>query len=388
MKLKLTAVSTTIMLGLGSAFAIPSVKAETNQSSVQSGINNANSAISQYQSQLDQLNAEVARADQAYNDNEKVIADTQKKITDTEAQVAQLNQQISTIQDRITKRNDILKKRAQSIQESGGTVSYLDVLMGSSSFGDFIDRVGAVSTMVQADQDIIKQQMADKQEVEKKQEVVGKELASLKSMKTDLEGMQQQILQQKAQNDALKADLQNKQTDKIAERAQLQQQQRDLAAQAIKAAQAPQAKSNNSNSGNINLSVPKVSGSINDVISAGYKLIGNSTYVFGGGRTQSDIANGRFDCSGFVHWAFAQAGYNIGSSTDALVNSGSRVSPSDMRPGDLVFFDTYKRDGHVGIYLGGGNFIGCQNSTGVAVANLTSGYWKGVFNGHVVRIIN
>jgi cell wall-associated NlpC family hydrolase len=207
-------------------------------------------------------------------------------------------------------------------------------------------------------------------------------------MKTDLEGMQQQILQQKAQNDALKADLQNKQTDKIAERAQLQQQQRDLAAQAIKAAQAPQAKSNNSNSGNINLSVPKVSGSINDVISAGYKLIGNSTYVFGGGRTQSDIANGRFDCSGFVHWAFAQAGYNIGSSTDALVNSGSRVSPSDMRPGDLVFFDTYKRDGHVGIYLGGGNFIGCQNSTGVAVANLTSGYWKGVFNGHVVRIIN
>lgn len=376
------------MLGLGSAFAIPSVKAETNQSSVQSGINNANSAISQYQSQLDQLNAEVARADQAYNDNEKVIADTQKKITDTEAQVAQLNQQISTIQDRITKRNDILKKRAQSIQESGGTVSYLDVLMGSSSFGDFIDRVGAVSTMVQADQDIIKQQMADKQEVEKKQEVVGKELASLKSMKTDLEGMQQQILQQKAQNDALKADLQNKQTDKIAERAQLQQQQRDLAAQAIKAAQAPQAKSNNSNSGNINLSVPKVSGSINDVISAGYKLIGNSTYVFGGGRTQSDIANGRFDCSGFVHWAFAQAGYNIGSSTDALVNSGSRVSPSDMRPGDLVFFDTYKRDGHVGIYLGGGNFIGCQNSTGVAVANLTSGYWKGVFNGHVVRIIN
>jgi peptidoglycan hydrolase CwlO-like protein len=388
MKLKLTAVSTTIMLGLGSAFAIPSVKAETNQSSVQSGINNANSAISQYQSQLDQLNAEVARADQAYNDNEKVIADTQKKITDTEAQVAQLNQQIATIQDRITKRNDILKKRAQSIQESGGTVSYLDVLMGSSSFGDFIDRVGAVSTIVQADQDIIKQQMADKQEVEKKQEVVGKELASLKSMNTDLEGMQQQILEQKAQNDALKADLQNKQTDKIAERAQLQQQQRDLAAQAIKAAQAPQAKSNNSNSGNINLSAPKVSGSINDVIQAGYKLIGNSTYVFGGGRTQSDIANGRFDCSGFVHWAFAQAGYNIGSSTDALVNSGSRVSPSDMRPGDLVFFDTYKRDGHVGIYLGGGNFIGCQNSTGVAVANLTSGYWKGVFNGHVVRIIN
>ncbi len=376
------------MLGLGSAFAIPSVKAETNQSTIQSGINNANSSISQYQSQLDQLNADLARAEKAYNDNEKMIANTQKKISDTEGQVQQLNQQIATIQDRIAKRNEILKKRAQSIQESGGTVSYLDVLLGASSFGDFIDRVGAVSTMVQADQDIIKQHMADKQEVEKKQELVGKELASLKSMKTDLEGMQQQILAQKSQNDALKADLQNKKQDKIAERAQLQQQQRDLAAQAMNAVQSTQGTSNRSNSGNINLSVPQVGGGLKTVITAGYKYIGNSVYVFGAGRTQSDIANGRFDCSGFVHWAFAQGGYNVGSSTDALVNDGVSVSPSDMRPGDLVFFDTYKKDGHVGIYLGGGKFIGSQCNSGVSIADLTTGYWKSVFRGHVVRVAN
>ena len=36
-----------------------------------------------------------------------------------------------------------------------------------------------------------------------------------------------------------------------------------------------------------------------------------------------------------------------------------------MQPGDLVFFDTYKRDGHVGIYIGNGKFIGAQTSTGL-----------------------
>ena len=58
-----------------------------------------------------------------------------------------------------------------------------------------------------------------------------------------------------------------------------------------------------------------------------------------------------------------------------------------MRPGDLVFFDTYKKDGHVGIYLGNGNFIGSQSSTGVAIASMTSGYWKQHFSGHVRRVI-
>jgi cell wall-associated NlpC family hydrolase len=57
-----------------------------------------------------------------------------------------------------------------------------------------------------------------------------------------------------------------------------------------------------------------------------------------------------------------------------------------MKPGDLVFFDTYKKDGHVGIYVGGGQFIGAQSSTGVAIANMSSGYWADHFSGHVVRI--
>jgi cell wall-associated NlpC family hydrolase len=121
-------------------------------------------------------------------------------------------------------------------------------------------------------------------------------------------------------------------------------------------------------------------------ITAGYKYIGNSTYKFGGGRTASDIANGLFDCSGFVAWAYKQAGVNLPASTDALKGAGRQVSKSQIQPGDLVFFNTYKTDGHVGIYVGGGKFIGSQSSTGVAIANMESGYWAGVFNGRVVRV--
>lgn len=392
MNKKLTALSTTIILGLGSAFAAPSVMAESNQAS----FSNVDSQIAQSKSDLTKLNEQVSRVEKAINDNNNMIVDTERKIKDSQSEVQQLQQEITTINERIQKRNEVLKKRAQTLQETGGNVNYLDVLLGASSFKDFIDRVGAVTTIVQADQDAMKQQELDKQDVEKKQTSVQKKLTDLTSMKEDLVGMREGILEQKAQNDALKAELKKKLQDGLAEKAQLQQQGQSRALKTEQIADTQTAntpsstksntKSSESDSTSINISVPKSSGSINDITTAGYKYIGNSVYVFGGGRSAYDIAHGRFDCSGFVHWAFAQAGYNIGTSTDSLKNSGTRVSFSQARPGDLVFFNTYKTDGHVGIYLGGGKFIGSQSSTGVAIADLTTGYWHDHFNGRVVRI--
>ncbi|UJJ74899.1 putative structural protein [Bacillus phage BM-P1] len=65
--------------------------------------------------------------------------------------------------------------------------------------------------------------------------------------------------------------------------------------------------------------------------------------------------------------------------------SSKSVAKSKIKQGDIVYFDTYKADGHVGIYLGAGKFIGCQSSTGIAAANMNSGYWWQKFNGRVLR---
>lgn len=107
----------------------------------------------------------------------------------------------------------------------------------------------------------------------------------------------------------------------------------------------------------------------------------NTTYVFGGGRTLSDIQSGRFDCSSWVRQVFSQCAINLGSmtgtTTDTLVKEGSSVgSVLMLQPGDLVFWNTYKRNGHVGIYVGGGQAIACNTSKGVSYIDMSSSYWS------------
>jgi cell wall-associated NlpC family hydrolase len=205
--------------------------------------------------------------------------------------------------------------------------------------------------------------------------------------------MQAQIEEQKAQSEALKQQLVRQENASESEIAAYKREQEELRAasfatlQTAAASVQPQASKVTTQLSSTPAAAP-VSGNLGTVISAGYKYIGNSTYKFGGGRTSYDISRGYFDCSGFVSWAFRQGGISVGASTDVLKNTGTRVSFSQIQPGDMVFFNTYKTDGHVGIYIGGGKFIGSQSSTGVGIASMTSGYWANTFNGRVMRVAN
>ena len=130
---------------------------------------------------------------------------------------------------------------------------------------------------------------------------------------------------------------------------------------------------------------------IEKAIATGMPLVGNSPYVWGGGRNPYDIAHRRFDCSSFIHWIFSEAGINLGDYrsvvTDSLARQGRAVDVSEIKRGDIVFFNTYKYNGHVGIYLGNGDFLHCGTSKGVWIDNMKSSYWSSVFTGHVRRIV-
>lgn len=78
-----------------------------------------------------------------------------------------------------------------------------------------------------------------------------------------------------------------------------------------------------------------------------------------------------FDCSGLMHWAFKKANINIGRTTYDQINSGVEVSVNSAKPGDLLFYSDL---GHVGMYIGNGQWIESPNSgKTIRIANVPWG---------------
>ncbi|WP_082631246.1 C40 family peptidase [Gracilibacillus massiliensis] len=402
--------SVVVLTVMSSLFFVQTVSAETEEeiqaqrSELQSDIDNKEEELKEIKAELVKLNEDIIRYDEAIEANEEVIAETEEKMQSVEAEAEELEQKIADIQKNIDRRSDILKERISSLQENGGSSSYIEVVFGATSFVDFIDRVSLVHKITQADQDLLESQEQDKLEVEKGKVELDNKLEDLESMKAEYEEMQKQIVAQKEENEELKEELSKKEEENsdVLDDLKIEDQVLANKEKALKEAEEQVAnnssseRSNQSNGSTNNSAIQQYansssapasasSGALQTAMTVGNRYIGNSVYVFGGGRTASDIANGRFDCSGFVSWAFRQAGINLPASTSGLSSVGTKVSMSEAKPGDLVFFNTYKTNGHVGIYLGNNKFIGAQSSTGVAIASM-SGYWSSTFSGHVRRV--
>ncbi len=101
-------------------------------------------------------------------------------------------------------------------------------------------------------------------------------------------------------------------------------------------------------------------------------------YVYGGTSPYG------FDCSGFVQYVYSQCGYYISRTAQPQYSDGYYVSYSDLQPGDLVFFSatdgsaySSSIDGisHVGIYIGGGDFVHAGGSC-VKITSLNDGWYS------------
>jgi cell wall-associated NlpC family hydrolase len=99
----------------------------------------------------------------------------------------------------------------------------------------------------------------------------------------------------------------------------------------------------------------------------------NTPYVWGGS------APGGFDCSGLVMWAYAQVGVSLPHSSYAQYGAGVPVSRDQLQPGDLVFFDGL---GHVGIYIGGDQFVHAPHTGDVVkISSLSEGWYTSTYVG-------
>ena len=90
-----------------------------------------------------------------------------------------------------------------------------------------------------------------------------------------------------------------------------------------------------------------------------------------------------FDCSGLVKFVYGTDGIDVPRDLSGQLAHG-RVEPSELQPGDLVFFQNTYRAGlsHSGIYVGDGRFVhAADERRGVVVSDVAEGYWASRYYG-------
>jgi NlpC/P60 family len=115
-----------------------------------------------------------------------------------------------------------------------------------------------------------------------------------------------------------------------------------------------------------------------DLVSTAIGFLG-IPYLRGGNSAETG-----FDCSGFVRAIYKDTiGLILPRSADQQANATQKIDRSELKPGDLVFFNTLKRSfSHVGIYMGEGKFIHSPRSgSSVRIEDMRIPYWNVRFDG-------
>ncbi|MCI1665100.1 MAG: NlpC/P60 family protein [Atopobiaceae bacterium] len=315
------------------------------------------------QAQLDDANNHLNDLyDQAEQISEQ-LNDTQVQLDSTNQQIDQTQSDIDAKQSELDAAQDTLSKRVSSDYKSGG-VSFLSIILDSSSFDELVSNIYYSDKVNEADADNI-QKVKD----------IKEDLASQKSSLEDQKQQQQELLdQQQQQQDELTAQANEQQSyvDGLSQEVQQKMAEEKAAAEeaarkkaeeeAAAAAQAAAASSSSTSGPSADYSgnSPLSGDARSTIVSTAYSKVG-CAYVWAAGGPSS------FDCSGLVQYCYAAAGYSVPHSSSAL--SGYCTKPASQAvAGDIVW-----RSGHVGICIGNGATIEAMSpSQGVTFGSVSS----------------
>lgn len=201
------------------------------KSEVESQLNQTNEQINTIEEEQSQVTDQINRIESQINETNSKIAEKSQQIDQINAEIEGLKNEVKEIENRIQVRNELLKDRARAYQEGGGNVNYLEVLVGAKNFGDLIDRIDAVATIIEADQTIIDQHNADKKELEEKQVLIEQELKQLQTMQQELESLKATLDQQKEEQSNMMSMLEQQKSEALDVQYTLEEQQKVIEGQ-------------------------------------------------------------------------------------------------------------------------------------------------------------
>ncbi len=331
--------------------AVPAVAAPTNAE-----IERKRAEATAAQAELDTMADELEVQVEEYNAITEALEKTREDIRTTRAKLVIATRELSDA-------NAQLADRAANIYK-GGSQDLLDVLLGTSSFEDFVSRFDLLMRINRSDAQMVVQVKRAKADVESIELALETRETEQVTLRSEAERRAEQIEASIKKQEAFVATLNAEVKTLIAAEAE---RQRKLAEERARVAAALASKSGGrpaAAEGNLPAGHP-------EVVAIALKYLG-VPYKWGGTSPSG------FDCSGLCQYSYEQIGINLPRTSRSQYNSGAHIAPNRLdllRAGDLVFFGTRgdpARVHHVGMYVGNGNFVHAPNTGDVVkVSSLT-----------------
>ena len=321
--------------------------------------------------QVQGLDASLERAVEAYN-----LATV--KLSHVRADLKANHAQLRIAKQSLKRAQAALSARIVQLYTSDGQSDSLEVLLGASSLDDLVNRFNTANRISSQDSRVLtlvtrydnevkarearlkhaKEQAASlvRQRASDRASIEG-QLAARRALLSSIQG---EIVHLKAQEAARQAELRRELAARIAQ----QQQQAPAAALSSATPAADPAAA----AAPVGPAPPPTHSS---VVAIAERYLG-VPYRWGGASPSG------FDCSGLVMYVFGQVGVSLPHSSYAQYGMGTPVSRDQLQPGDLVFFDGL---GHVGIYVGGGNFIHAPHTGDVVKISSMTGWYASTYVG-------
>jgi peptidoglycan DL-endopeptidase CwlO len=302
--------------------------------------------------QLEQLDMSLSVSIEAYN-----AANVELDRIDGELDVNARH--LSAARKSLNRAQARVAERLRDLYVNGDGDSTLEVLLGSKSLDDVIARIDAIHRVSSQDSSILSQVRQYRREVQTHRAELkdarieqADVVADRAAQKASIEG---QLAERQQLYESVKSEIAEMEAAERRRQAQLAAEARArLAAERLAAQQAAQAPALaattyiESAEDVVIPAAPPPDGSLaSQVIAIAMQYLG-TPYVWGGASPSG------FDCSGLTSYAFAQIGVSLPHHAASQYNYGAAVSREDLQPADLVFFNGL---GHMGMYIGGGQFI-------------------------------
>ncbi len=332
-----------------------------------------------YDNKIEALNTEIEKFDNEIIEALAKVEKLNKQVEESKTKVETTKTEIAELEESYERSLELSKKRLEQIQLNGSMqFNFVEIVFSSSSISDFVEKTTAVMTVMESDKELMDSLSKKENELKEKKAELEAELVSIQDKQAEAKEAQKAIESAKAQVEAEVASVQQaKEEAEEAARIAAEEEARRIAAE--QAAAAEEAANNasqpetttdtannsntntgNTNNGSNNSTKPKpttkpvvtdngkISASASAVIAEAKKYLG-VPYKWGGTSPSG------FDCSGFTSYVFKKAGISLPRVSRAQQNVGTQVSVNNVQPGDLVFKG--KPAYHVGIYIGGGQWI-------------------------------